>query len=251
MKNIVKPNERLDDLQFSMPNGKSLCVIQNPNGFCFGVDAVLLANFAQIRKNFKVADFGTGCGVISLLIAAKTNATHITGVEIQKDVADMARRSVIWNGLEDRIDIINEDLKIFGSSSPSSFDAVICNPPYKESGGGIVNPNDTVAISRHEIHCTLFDVISSAARLLRMGGKLNLIHRPERLVDIICIMREHKLEAKRIRFIHPKPHKTATMVLVEATKGGKPKLFLEPPLYVYNENGEYSDEINKIYGRKI
>ena len=251
MKNIIKPNERLDDLQIPMPNGKSLSVIQNPKGFCFGVDAVLLANFAQIRKNFKVVDFGTGSGVIPLLIAAKTNASHITGIEIQKEVAAMARRSVVWNELEDKIDIANEDLKTFGSDLSSTFDAVLCNPPYKESGGGIINPNDTMAIARHEIHCTLFDVISSASRLLRVGGKLNLIHRPERLVDIICIMREHKLEAKRIRFIHPKPHKTATMVIVEATKGGKPKLFLEPPLYVYNENGEYSDEINKIYGREI
>lgn len=248
MKKIkITADEHIDDLQVPLENGKSLCVIQNRNYFCFGVDAVLLANFAKVGKGAVVADLGCGCGVIPLLLAAKTNASHITGVEIQQEVAQMAMRSVSLNNLESKITIQNDDLKTFGKSAV--FDVVTCNPPYKEVGGGLENPNRNLAVARHEICCTLKDVIQSALRLLKTGGKFNIIHRPERLADIICSMREHKLEPKRIRFVHPLPYKTATMVLIEGVKGGRPKLLFEPPLYVYKAKNEYSDQILEIYGK--
>ncbi|OQB14699.1 MAG: tRNA1(Val) (adenine(37)-N6)-methyltransferase [Firmicutes bacterium ADurb.Bin193] len=248
MRNVpINDKERIDDLQVPLKNGKSLCVIQNPDYFCFGVDAVLLADFAKIPKNAVVADMGCGCGVIPLLIAAKTEASHITGIEIQSEVAEMAQRSVALNGLEDKISVINADIKRFEGSGV--FDVITCNPPYKEGGGGLKNPNKYLAVARHEVCCTLSDVIKTAARLLKPGGKLNIIHRPERLADIICGMRKNGLEPKRIRFVHPAPYKTATMVLIEGAKGGRPKLFSEPPLYIHDQNGEYSDEINRIYGK--
>ena len=240
-------NERVDDLQISLGNERSLCVIQNPDFFCFGVDAVLLANFAKVKKGSTVADLGCGCGVIPLIMAAKTSAAHITGVELQADVAEMAQRSVALNGLCDKVSIVNTDLKSFGN--PSAYDVVTCNPPYKEDGGGLKNPDSHLAIARHEICCTLKDVIAAAARIVKPGGSFAMVHRPERLTDIICFAREKGLEVKRLRFIHPAPGKTANIILVEAIRGGRPKLFLEPPLYIYNEAGCYSAELEEIYGR--
>lgn len=250
MKNtLLHQNERVDDLQIRMKNGKSVCVIQNPNYFCFGMDAVLLAGFARIPKNANVADLGCGCGVIPLILAAKTDAGHITGLEIQTEIAQMAQRSVKLNGLEDKVTIQNVDFT--KCNNPSSFDVITCNPPYKEKGGGLENPNIHLAIARHEICCTLRDVIKTSALLLKPCGKLNIIHRPERLADLICIMREYNIEPKRIRFVYPKTYKTAVSVLLEGTKGGRPKMFFEPPLYIYNENGEYSDDVLEIYsGRR-
>jgi len=238
-------NERIDDLQIELGNGKSLSIIQNPFWFCFGVDAVLLADFSKIAKGKTVVDLGTGNGIIPLLVAAKTSAKHITGVEIQKDIADMAVRSVALNEMSEKITIINEDLKTFGKNG--ICDVVICNPPIRKLAGGLKNPNSSVAIARHEIKCTLSDVIESAARLLNFGGTFNIIHRPERLVDIICGMRKSGLEPKRIRYVHPYLGKSPTMVLIGARKGGNPKIITEPPLFIYDENGDYSDEIKKIY----
>ncbi len=244
----VHPFERIDDLQ--TPNGYRL--IQNPDWFCFGVDAVLLSDFAAktIKPKTRILDMCTGNGIIPILLAEKTSGTNIDGLEIQEPVSEMANRSVRLNSLEARISITTGDLKntseIFGKST---FDAVTCNPPYKEASGGLKNATDTVTIARHEILCSLRDIIENAEKVLKPGGKLYLIHRPERLADILCLMREFRIEPKRLRFVHPSVSKTATMILVEGSKHGNPKLFLEPPLYVHDGQGGYTEEIQKIYGR--
>ena len=244
----MHPYERVDDLQTK--SGYKL--IQNPEWFCFGVDAVLLADFAKkaIKPKAKVLDMCTGNGIIPILLSEKTEASAIFGIEIQQEVAEMAQRSVRLNGLEGRVFIVEGDLKngseIFGKAA---FDVVCCNPPYKENHGGLKNQADTLTIARHEIFCNLEDIIESAEKLLVPGGKLCLIHRPERLADIFCIMRNHRIEPKRLRMVHPSYDKTATMVLVEGRKHGRPKLFLDPPLYVHKKDGGYTDEIEQIYGR--
>jgi len=246
--NLIYDYERLDDLQTKT----NLHLIQNPKWFCFGVDAVLLSDFAAVtvKKNADVLDLCCGNGIIPLLLTEKTQARHITGLEIQRPVAEMAERSVKWNGLQERVKICCGDLKdaegVFGRDV---FDNITCNPPYKENNGGLKNATDSVTIARHEIFCTLEDIIRVSAKCLKPYGKLCMIHRPERLADIICLMREARIEPKRLRFVHPSPSKTATMILIEGAKYGKPKLFLESPLYIYNEAGEYSEEINRIYGR--
>ena len=246
---LIHSDERLDDLQTET----NLYLIQNPKWFCFGVDAVLLSHFAAqtIKQNARVLDLCTGNGIVPLLLTEKSRASHITGLEIQEPVAKMANRSVMYNRLEDRVEIRQGDLKdceeIFGRES---FDNITCNPPYKENNGGLKNATDTVTIARHEIFCTLEDIIRVSARCLKPYGKLCMVHRPERLADIICLMRQERLEPKRLRFVHPSPSKTANMILIEGAKYGKPKLFLEPPIYVYSENGQYSDEINSIYNRR-
>ncbi len=249
MKNSnLNPDERIDDLQL---NGMRL--IQNPNWFCFGVDAVLLADFASknIKKDSYVLDMCSGNGIIPILLSQKSKAKKITGLEIQKPVAEMAQRSVILNSLEDKIDMLCGDLKdsekLFGRSF---FQYITCNPPYKEFGGGLVNQTDFSTLARHEILCSLEDIVRVSSIILEPQGKLCMIHRPERLVDIIYIMKKYNLEPKRLRFVHPYPNKTATMILIEGVRQGKPKLFLDPPLYIYKEPNIYSDEINQIYGRE-
>ena len=245
---FIHPYERVDDLQTK--SGYKL--IQNPEWFCFGVDAVLLTDFTKkvVKPGFKALDMCTGNGIIPILLCEKTEAAQIFGIEIQGAVAEMATRSIKLNGLEKRVSIVEGDLKngaeIFGKAS---FDVVCCNPPYKENHGGLKNQTDTLTIARHEIFCNLEEIIESAEKLLKPGGKLCLIHRPERLADIFCLMREKRIEPKRLRMVHPSPNKTATMVLVEGAKHGRPKLFLEPPLYVHNEDGSYTDEIEQIYAR--
>ncbi len=246
--NILKKNERIDDL-----NLDGLKIIQNPSQFCFGVDAVLLAYFAAqgIKKWARVLDLCSGNGIIPILLTHKSAAEHITGLEIQSAVAEMAGRSVALNRLEAQIDIVCGDLRhgseIFGRSS---FHNITCNPPYKENGGGIKNKFDVSAIARHEIMCNLEDVIKVSAELLTPGGKLALIHRPERLADIFWHMRNNKIEPKRLRMVHPSYGKTATMVLVEGAYCGRPKLFLEPPLYIHKSDGSgYTEEIDLIYER--
>lgn len=241
--------ERIDDLQTK----NNLRLIQNPDWFCFGVDAVLLADFAAktIKTGAKVLDLCTGNGIVPLLLTEKTAASHITGLEIQECVAEMARRSVLLNNIEEKVYIETGDLKnaidIFGAES---FDNITCNPPYKERHGGLKNATDVVTVARHEIFCNLEDIISVSAKCLKPYGKLCMIHRPERLADIICLMRKYRLEPKRMRFVHPSPSKTANMILIEGAKYGNPKLFLEPPLYVYDNEGKYTQEIDEIYGRE-
>lgn len=244
----INPNERIDDLQ--TPSG--LRLIQNPDWFCFGVDAVLLSDFAAktIKANARVLDMCSGNGIIPILLTEKSPASHIDGLEIQAPVAEMAKRSVYLNNLESKITVTAGDLKnaaeIYGKCV---FDNVTCNPPYKEASGGLKNATDVITIARHEICCRLEDIIENAEKVLKPYGKLCLIHRPERLADILCLMRSYRIEPKRLRFVHPSPGKVATMILVEGAKHGNPKLFLDPPLYVHDNDGNYTDEIQKIYGR--
>lgn len=240
-------NERIDDLQI---NGLKL--IQNSNMFCFGVDAVLLTDYAKtsIKKNANVLDLCCGNGIVPVLLSEKSCAKTIYGIEVQDEAAKLAERNVKLNNLEEKVEIICDNLKNGVSHfGKAVFDNITCNPPYKENGGGIKNPNSALMIARHEILCSLEDIIRVSADLLKPMGKLTLIHRPERLVDIIILMKKYKIEPKRLRYVHPKYEKTATMILIEGSKHGKPKLFLDPPLYVYNTNGTYTDEIDKIYGR--
>ena len=243
MNKYVKPHERVDDLQID-----GLKIIQNPNGFCFGIDAVLVSNFAKVKKGSKVVDLGTGTGIIPLLISAKSKDTKISAFEIQSDVADMARRSVAMNGLEDRIEIIedniNNALEHFGKHT---IDVVISNPPYMASGVGEVNPSDYKAISRHEIHCTLEDIIRTASGLLRGSGQFFMVHRPNRLVDILTLCRSYNLEPKQIRFVHPFADKSPNIVLIHATKGGRPDVKVLEPLVVRKEDRSYTEEIYEIY----
>ncbi len=243
----IYDKERVDDLQLY-----GLKIIQNIEKFCFGVDAVLLSYFADVKTNNTVLDIGTGTGIIPILLSGKTRAKSIVGLEIQESMAEMATRSVILNNLQDRVKIIHGDIKRYNEYfGKSTFDVVISNPPYTNKGCGIVNPHDSKAISRHEIFCTLEDIVSSAASLLVPGGQLAMVHRPERLVDILFSMRNNGIEPKYLRFVHPKPYKKPNMVLVKGNRGGNPELKVLDPLYVYNSDGTYSDEINKIYGREV
>lgn len=238
------PNERLDELH---RNGYK--IIQNPARFCFGMDAVLLSGFASALEGEKVLDLGTGTGIIPILMAAKTPADHLTGLEIQEESADMARRSVAYNDLEDRIDIVTGDIKdasrLFGASS---FDVITTNPPYMIADHGLVNPDEAKALARHEIKCTLEDVISQSAKVLRPGGHFFMVHRPFRLSEIFTLMTTYKLEPKRMRMVYPYVDAEPNMVLIEGVRGGKPRLSVEKPLIVYKERGKYTDEIYDIYG---
>ena len=243
MKVEIKDYERVDDLH---RNGYML--IQDPKRFCFGVDAVLLSGFATAKKGDKVLDLGTGTGVIPILMSAKTNAEHFSALEIQPESAEMAKRSVMLNDLQDRIDIIEGDIKkaaeIF---KPSSFDVITTNPPYMNFEGGIKNSYDPKTIARHEVLCSLDDVASAAQRLLKFGGKFFMVHRPHRLTDIICVLTEHKLEPKRIRFVQPYADREPNMVLVEAVRSGKPMIKVMPTLVIYNKDGTYTQETLDIY----
>jgi tRNA1Val (adenine37-N6)-methyltransferase len=239
----VKSHERVDDLQID-----GLKIIQNPAGFCFGIDAVLISNFARVRKGSKVVDLGTGTGIIPLLVSAKSVDTQVYAFEIQSEVADMARRSVEMNGLQDRIEIIEDNLvNVLKHLGKHTMDVVISNPPYMANGVGEVNPSDYKAISRHEIHCDLEDVIKSASSLLRGSGQFFMVHRPNRLVDIFTLCRKYNLEPKRVRFVHPFAHKEPNIVLVHATKGGRPDLKVLEPLVVRNPDRTYTEEIYEIY----
>lgn len=246
MDNLLKIDEKIDDLQF-----KGLKIIQNPNGFCFGIDAVLISNFCDVKKNGVVVDLGTGTGIIPILIAGKSSASQIYGLEIQEEVADMATRSVKLNKLEDRIKIIQDNLCNVGNHiKPSSVDVVVSNPPYVSQGGGLVNPTSYKAISRHEIHCTLEDVISSSSKILKEGGAFFMVHRPSRLVDIMYYCRKYNIEPKKIRFIHPKLNKEPNILLIKCVKGSGKELKFMDPLYVYEENGDYTKELLDIYSNE-
>ena len=239
------PDERIDDLQRRLPDGRELKIIQNPNWFCFGIDAVLLSDFAEIKKGDNVMDLGTGTGIIPLLLSAKTQAEHIDALEIQTEVCEMALRSVELNGLGDKISIINGDLVNY--KTDVQYNAVVCNPPYKTAQTGLVNTEDKLKISRHEICCTLHQVVMTASKILKPLGRFSMIHRPERLADIIFEMRTNKLEPKRIRYVHSRLNEPPVMVMIEGRKCAKPYIKTEPPLVVYNEDGSYTDEIKRIY----
>ena len=241
---FLKADERIDDLQ---RNGYH--IIQKTGGFCFGVDAVLLSDYVQLKEDDQVLDLGTGTGVIPLLLEAKTGGRSFTGLEIQEDVADMAARSVKLNGLEERISIVNGDIKeasrLFGKAF---FDVVTANPPYMNDSHGLKNPDLPKAIARHEVLCTLEDVVREASLLLRSGGKFYMVHRPHRLVEIFQMLTMYKLEPKRMRLVHPYVDKEPNMVLIEALRGGRSMIKIEPPLIIYRQPGMYTDEIYDIYG---
>ncbi|MFA9422307.1 MAG: tRNA1(Val) (adenine(37)-N6)-methyltransferase [Sedimentibacter sp.] len=241
---LLNENEKIEDLQC---NG--LKIIQNKKWFCFGMDAVLLTNYCDIKSNSKIVDLGTGTGIIPILLSGKRNYSKAYGIEIQEEVAEMAGRSVELNNLSDKIKILNIDLKNVSEYLESnSFDAVISNPPYKLYNSGIINPEDNKAISRHEIKCSLEDVISTAAMLLKQYGRFYMVHRPDRLADIICLLRKYRLEPKQIRFVHSKVSAKPNMVLIRASKNGNPELKFDPPLYIYDQDGKYTSDVYEIYG---
>lgn len=244
MADIVRPEERVDDLQRN-----NLKIIQHPSKFCFGMDAVLLSGFATAKEKDRVLDLCTGTGIIPILMSAKCDAEHFTGLEIQPESAEMATRSVKLNSLEERIDIVCGDVKeavsIFG---PASMDVVTVNPPYMTEHHGITNPEDAMAIARHEIKCSLEDVVSQSAKVLKPGGHFYMVHRPFRLAEIFAVMNQYKLEPKRMRLVYPFVDKEPNMVLIEGVRGGKSRITVEKPLIVYKEQGIYTEEILEIYG---
>ena len=236
--------ERLDDLH---RNGYS--IIQNPAKFCFGMDAVLLSGFANVKAGETAIDLGTGTGIIPILLEAKTQGAHFTGLEIQPESADMAKRSVAYNHLENKIDIEIGNIKDASAQfGASSFHVVTTNPPYMTGQHGLTNPNEAKAIARHEILCTLEDVIRESARLLKPRGRFYMVHRPFRLSEIMCLMHQYGLEPKRMRLVHPFIDKEPNMVLIEGLRGGNPRITVEKPLIVYKEPVMYTDEIYEIYG---
>ena len=241
---LLKEKERLDTLQ---RNG--YVIIQNPEKFCFGMDAVLLSGFAKAGKGSRVLDLGTGTGIIPILMEAKTEALHLTGLEIQEESADMARRSVQLNGLTGKIDIVTGDIKEAGRLFPAaSFDVITCNPPYMIGQHGLTNPDAPKAIARHELLCTLEDVLQAASVLLKPGGHFYMVHRPFRLAEILNGCVQYKLEPKRMQLVYPYVDKEPNMVLLEAVRGGRPRMTVEKPLIVYQAPGVYTPEIYDIYG---
>lgn len=236
---------RVDDLQLS-----GLRLIQETDDFCFGVDAVLLAHFAQVKRTARVLDLCTGNGIVPLLLWGKWRPKEICGLEIAEEAAAMAAESVELNNLADCITITCGDLKNARALYSGSFDVITCNPPYYKKGAGLMNPSDKKAAARHELFCTLEDIAAVSSRLLAPGGKLCLVHKPERLADIFCLLRAYRLEPKRLQMVHPRPQAPPNLVLVEAALGQGPFLKTAEPIYVYGEDGCYSAQINQIYERK-
>lgn len=240
---FLKEGERIDSLQRD-----GYDIIQHPGKFCFGMDAVLLSSFVTAKKGEKVLDFCTGTGVIPILLKAKTEGDHFTGLELQPDVADMASRSVSMNALEGDIDIICGDLKNAEAYfAPASFDVITCNPPYMIAGDGLVNPEDTLALSRHEVGCTLDDVLAAVKKCLKAGGRFYMVHRPFRLAEILKKMSDIGLEPKALRVVYPYVDREPNMVLIEGRRGGKPGMKVLPPLIIMHEDGIYTDEVAKLY----
>ncbi|MNU35377.1 tRNA1(Val) (adenine(37)-N6)-methyltransferase [compost metagenome] len=238
----IYDQERVDDLLTH-----DLHIIQSDEVFSFSMDAVLLARFASVPKYGRVLDLCTGNGVVPLLLTTRTEA-QIEGVEIQERLADMADRSVRMNGLEDRIKIRLGDLRdLVGETGHGAYDAITVNPPYMPLRAGEIKLNTHQAIARHEIHCSLEEVIQASMRLLRNGGKVTMVHKPQRLGEIISLLRQYRLEPKLIRFVHPRKHMEANIVLIEALRDGKPDMRILPPLIVYQEDGQYCPEIMDIY----
>ena len=241
---VLKEKERIDDLQ---RNGYK--IIQNEKKFCFGMDAVLLSGFAAVRLGERVLDIGTGTGIIPILLEAKTDGEHFTGLEIQEESAEMASRSVRLNGLSEKIDIICGDINNAGEIfEMASFDVITTNPPYMIGKHGLTGDNREKAVARHEIYCTLEDIAREGSRLLKDKGRFYMVHRPFRLVEIFNTLTKYRLEPKRLKMVHPFIDKEPNMVLIEALKGGNSRLTVEKPLIVYKEPGVYMDEIYDIYG---
>lgn len=244
IQNNLRDGERIDELQ---RNG--YVIIQHPKRFCFGMDAVLLSGFAHVKAGEHVLDLGTGTGIIPILLEAKTEGEHFTGLEIQSESADMARRSVELNHLESKIDIITGDIKDasrrFGASS---FDVITTNPPYMIGKHGLQNEQNAKTIARHEVLCTLEDILRESAKLLLPKGRFYMVHRPFRLSEIMCMMTKYGIEPKRMKLVYPYVDREPNMVLIEGLRGGRPRLTVEKPLIVYQENKKYTNEIYEIYG---
>ena len=242
----LKKNERIDDLEF-----KGLKIIQNEKGFCFGMDSVLLSDFAKnMKNNSTVLDLGTGTGIIPILLCGKTNLKKVVGIEIQKDVANMAKRSSQLNNLQDRFEVVNTNIiDLKNIYEKQSFDVIVTNPPYKKENTGITNENEAKLISRHEITANLEDFISISKDLLKDKGEFYMVHRPERLVDILSLMRKYKIEPKILKFVSPNKNKEPNLILIKGIKNANSFLKIEKNLYVYNEDGKYTNEILKIYNK--
>ncbi|MBO4415899.1 MAG: tRNA1(Val) (adenine(37)-N6)-methyltransferase [Lachnospiraceae bacterium] len=240
---LIHNGERLDDLE---RNG--LKIIQDPSRFCFGMDSVLLSGFARIKPGETVIDLGTGNGIIPILLSAKSEGKQFTGLEIQPENVDIATRSVAYNDIGDRVSVVEGDIchasEIFGKSV---FDVVTTNPPYMLNNHGLKNPDSAKAIARHEILCTLDDILRESAALLKTNGRIYMVHRPFRLAEIICGLKQYRLEPKRMRLVYPFADKEPNMVLIEAVRGGNPRMTVEKPLIVYTSPGVYTDEIREIY----
>ena len=248
MDNInLKEDERIDDLEY-----KGLKLIQNKKGFCFGVDAVLLSDYAKgIKKGSTVVDIGTGTGIVAILLCAKTNLKKIYGIELQKEVANIAQRNVELNGLDDKMEVININIKdVFSKLEKNKIDVIVTNPPYKKHDTGVKNLDTRQLISRHEVECTLEDIIKNASLLLKDLGEFYMVHRAERIVEIFVTLRKYKLEPKNIRFVHSKIGEKPNLVLVKAVKCAKEFLKIDKPLVIYGEDGNYTDEIYEIYDKK-
>ena len=245
-RNLLRENERLDDL-----GRNGYYIIQDPKRFCFGIDAVLLSGFTKVRKGEHVLDLGTGTGIIPILLEAKTQGVHFTGLEIQPESAEMARRSVIYNHLEEKVSIVEGDIKnassIFGNSS---MDVITTNPPYMIAEHGLQNEGDAKTVARHEVLCNLDEILRESARILRPNGRFYMVHRPFRLAEIFSKMISYRIEPKRMRLVHPYVDKEPNMVLIEGYRDGKSRLTVEKPLVVYREPNVYTDEILEIYGKK-
>ena len=244
---LLKENERIDDLEF-----KDLKIIQNKEGFCFGIDSILISDYAKNLKNgAKVVDIGTGTGIIGILLCKKSKASHITGIEIQEDVAEMARRSIELNNLEEKFDIKNINIKdVFYEIEPNTIDAIVTNPPYMKLNTGAQNIEKKKLISRHEIECNLEDIVKISYKLLKSKGEFYMVHRAERIVDIMFLLRKYRLEPKRIRFVHSKKQKEPNLILIKCVKDAGNGLKIDAPLVVYDDNGNYTDEIYKIYNKE-
>lgn len=241
----LMPDERIDDLERD-----GLVLIQNAKRFRYGVDAVLLSWFAQAKEKEKVLDLCTGTGVIPILMTAKTAGEHFTGLEIQNEVADMAARSVALNHLEEKVDIVCGDVKeasrLFGGAS---FDVVTVNPPYLAANGGLHNEDESKAISRHELLCSLEDVIRESSRVLKPGGRIYMVHRPFRLTDILVLMTQYKISPRRLCMVYPKVSREANLVLVEGVRGGRTQIKAEAPVILQEEDGSETLLIRQIHGR--
>ncbi|WP_454052177.1 tRNA1(Val) (adenine(37)-N6)-methyltransferase [Clostridium sp. Marseille-Q7071] len=245
--NFIKDNETLDDLQL-----KGIHVIQKKEGFRFGVDAVLLANFSKVKRSHRVIDLCSGTGIIPFILSGKTECNSIMGIEIQEEFVEMANRSIVYNKLQDRVSFINGDLTdIKLLKTIPKADVITVNPPYKLYNSGIINVNDKNAIARHEICCKLEDVIIACRILLKDNGRMFMVHRPDRLIDIVTLMRKHKIEPKRIRMVHPSPGKAPNIVLIEGQRDGGAFLKWDEPLNVHTEDGGYSEEIIKMYNSQV
>ena len=242
----LKEDERIDDLEY-----KGLKIIQNKKWFCFGIDSVLLSDFAkEIKNNSTVLDLGSGTGIISILLSKNINAKRIVGIEIQKEVYEMSKKSIILNDLEN-VDFINEDIKNLNKIiENNSCDAIVTNPPYMKKNSGIKNENEMKLISRHEIKCNIEDIIKVSSKLLKDNGELYMVHRPDRLVGIIECLRKYKIEPKKIRFVYSKKEDNSNLVLIKAVKNAGEFLKIEKPLYIYDENNKYTDEVLEIYNKK-